>query len=119
MSTGEIKTMCKGKYKIYTCRDREDWLQKRLDGIGASEASAAIGCNPYMDNLTLWKIKTGLITREEISNNKNVVYGTEAEEPLRKLFELDYPQYDVSYSPYKILQSNRYPFMTATLVQVR
>lgn len=35
-----------------------EWLQQRLHGIGASEASAIIGKNPYMTNQQLWYYKT-------------------------------------------------------------
>lgn len=30
--------------------NHEQWLQERLNGIGASEASAIVGMNPYMTN---------------------------------------------------------------------
>lgn len=111
---GERK-MCNGKYKIYTCRDRKEWLQKRLEGIGASEASIALGYNPYMTNAELWRIKTGKDTAEDISNNKNVMYGTKAESALRKIFILDYPEYAVTYNEFRILTSVEFPIMSATL----
>jgi putative phage-type endonuclease len=38
---------------------REEWLQYRRQGIGSSEAAAAIGLNPYQSPLELWMIKTG------------------------------------------------------------
>ena len=38
---------------------REEWLLHRKKGIGASEAAAAVGLNPYMSALELWMIKTG------------------------------------------------------------
>lgn len=36
-----------------------EWLQAQLKGIGASEASAIVGQNPYMSNVDLWRIKVG------------------------------------------------------------
>lgn len=107
--------MCKGNYKIYTCRDREEWIQKRLEGIGASEAATVIGCNPYMTNTELWRIKTSKDTAEDISDNENVIYGTKAESALRKIFALDYPEYAVTYNEFRILTSIDFPFMSATL----
>jgi putative phage-type endonuclease len=38
---------------------REDWLAIRKQGIGASDAAAAVGLSPYQSQLELWMIKTG------------------------------------------------------------
>jgi len=38
---------------------REDWLLVRKNGIGGSDAAAAVGLSPYMSPLELWLIKTG------------------------------------------------------------
>ncbi len=38
---------------------REDWLAVRKQGIGASDAAAAVGLSPYQSPLELWMIKTG------------------------------------------------------------
>ena len=38
---------------------REDWLAVRKQGIGSSDAAAAIGLNPYKSQLELWLEKTG------------------------------------------------------------
>jgi putative phage-type endonuclease len=38
---------------------REDWLEVRKRGIGASDAAAAVGISPYQSPLELWMIKTG------------------------------------------------------------
>jgi putative phage-type endonuclease len=38
---------------------REEWLQIRKQGIGSSDAAAAIGLNPYKSQLELWLEKTG------------------------------------------------------------
>ncbi len=38
---------------------REDWLQIRRQGIGSSDAAAAVGLNPYKSQLELWLEKTG------------------------------------------------------------
>lgn len=39
--------------------DRQDWLQVRKQGIGSSDAAAAVGLNPYKSRLELWLEKTG------------------------------------------------------------
>ncbi len=38
---------------------RDEWLSVRKQGIGASDAAAAVGLNPYQSQLELWMIKTG------------------------------------------------------------
>jgi putative phage-type endonuclease len=38
---------------------REEWLQVRKLGIGASDAAAAVGLSPYQSQLELWMVKTG------------------------------------------------------------
>ena len=94
----------------------DDWLKARLSGIGASEASAIVGCNPYMSNVDLWKIKTGRKKAEDISSDAHVQYGHEAEGPIRELFALDYPQYQVSYGgAFDMVHHPEYPFIFATL----
>jgi putative phage-type endonuclease len=37
---------------------REEWLRIRKQGIGASDAAAAVGLSPYQSPLELWLIKT-------------------------------------------------------------
>src|SRR3954462_1292665 len=38
---------------------RDEWLNVRKQGIGSSDAAAAVGLNPYQSQLELWLIKTG------------------------------------------------------------
>lgn len=94
----------------------EEWLKARLQGIGASEASAIIGCNPYMSNVDLWRLKTGRKQAQDISSNAHVQYGHDAEGPLRELFALDYPRFEVSYGgAYDMVHHPKHPFIFATL----
>lgn len=38
---------------------RDEWLEVRKNGIGSSDAAAAVGLNPYKSQLELWMDKTG------------------------------------------------------------
>lgn len=38
---------------------RDEWLEVRKNGIGSSDAAAAVGLNPYQSQLELWMVKTG------------------------------------------------------------
>lgn len=94
---------------------REEWLKERKNRIGGSDAAAIVGMNPYMTNVDLWEIKTGLTMQQDISHEPYVEYGTRAEEPLRRLFELDYPEYQVGYAENNLFLSDEVPFAHASL----
>lgn len=94
---------------------REEWLQNRMKGIGGSEISAVIGCNPYMDNITLWKYKTGQLEPEDISDKPFVKYGNDAEHHLRELFKIDFPEYSVKYIENNSFRNDKYPWALASL----
>ncbi len=95
--------------------NRQEWLELRKKGIGASDASAVVGMNPYKTNVALWEEKTGRREPEDISEKPYVKYGIEAEAPLRKLFALDFPKYKVTYKPYDVIYHPDYSFIFATL----
>ncbi|MBE6005625.1 MAG: recombinase [Sarcina sp.] len=99
----------------YTFPDRELWLEARKGRIGGSDASAIVGRNPYMSNTDLWEIKTGRREQEDISDRPYVVYGTKAEEYLRELFRLDFPEYDVRYEEGNMFINDRFPWAHASL----
>lgn len=95
---------------------KEQWLEERLHGIGASEASAILGMNPYCSNQELWEYKVGLREQKDIGDNPYVRYGLEAEAPLRALFALDFPRYEVIYpGPYDLIRNEEHPYIFATL----
>ena len=52
---------------------------------------------------------------EEISERDYVQYGTKAEEYLRGLFSLDFPQYQVLYEENNMFLNSDYPWMHASL----
>ena len=100
--------------EMKTLKNREEWLANRFNGIGGSEISAVVGCNPYLDNITLWKIKTRQIEPVDISDKPYVVYGTKVEEHLRALFSLDHPQYMVDYVDNNSFRNDKYPWALAS-----
>lgn len=95
-------------------KNREEWLANRKK-IGGSDASSILGLNPYKSNVDLFDIKTGRAEQEDISEKPYVKYGTEAEEHLRKLFSLDYPQYKVEYFEDNMWINDNFPFCHASL----
>lgn len=102
-------------YKIFDFKDEKDWLQGRTNGLGGSDASSVVGVNPYKSNAELFEEKIGRTRPEDISDRPYVVYGKRAEEHIRELFKLEYPEYAVEHYEYRILQNLEYPFMQASL----
>lgn len=90
---------------------REQWLEERKKGIGGSDAAAILGLNPYMTNVDLWEIKTGRKEQKDISQKDCVKFGVEAEDHIRKLFALDYPEFEVSNEDFKLFTNKKYPFI--------
>lgn len=96
-------------------KDRAEWLEARKNRIGGSDAACIVGMNPYRSNVELWEIKTGQVEAEDISDKPYVKYGSEAEQHLRELFKLDFPQYKVSYVEDNMWMNDKYPFAHASL----
>ncbi len=57
----ERKIKIQPALKLIKTRDlnRDQWLNVRKNGIGSSDAAAAVGLNPYKSQLELWLEKTG------------------------------------------------------------
>ncbi len=102
-------------FKVYDYKNEKEWINGRMNGIGGSDASAVVGLNPYKSNIDLFEEKIGRKIPEDISDKPCVIYGKLAEGPIRELFKLDYPDFQVEHHEYRILQSVEYPFMQASL----
>ena len=95
--------------------NESDWHKGRSKGIGGSDVACLLGYNPHKSNIDLWKEKTGRKQPQDIGKKPCVIYGKKAEDLLRQLFILDYPQYKVTHSPYDLHIHNDYPFIRASL----
>ena len=111
---GILKGVILMSVEMIRLNSREEWLKNRTK-IGGSDASAVVGLNPYMDNVTLWEIKTGRRKQEDISDKPYVQYGTQAEMHLRGLFRLDFPQFKVDYVENNMFLNSKYPWAHASL----
>ena len=94
---------------------RADWLEERKKGIGGSDAATILGLNPYKTTIELWEEKTGRREAPDISDKTYVKYGTQAEDLLRQLFALDYPQYIVTHEENTIIKHPIHTFLFASL----
>lgn len=96
-------------------KSRDEWLKARTSCIGGSDAACIIGANPWKTSEQLWEEKLGLRTPDDLSENKLVQYGNNAEHLLRELFALDYPKFDVMYCEHNMFTNSDYPFAHASL----
>lgn len=94
---------------------REDWLNHRSNGLGASEAAAVCGMSNWMTPTELWKLKTGKAKPKDLSGNKYVSFGQHAEEHLRALFMFQHPELSLDYHAYDFLFQDDKPWLRCTL----
>lgn len=95
--------------------NREEWLKERKFGIGGSDAAAVLGVSKWKTRAELWEEKTGRRKATDISDKPCVQYGIHAEEPIRQLFALNYPEYEVKHQENTIIKHPKYPFLIASL----
>ena len=95
--------------EMLTLKSRDEWLERRRSYIGGSDAAAVVGLNPYKTNVELWQEKTGQLQPKDISGEIYVKYGHDAEAPLRELFKLDFPDYQVFYAENNMWINDKYP----------
>ena len=105
---------------IVRLEDKDSWLSWRREQgneyYGASEASVCAGLNPWQTEADLYLEKAGIKPVQDISGKDRVIYGSEAEEPIRRLFELDYrDKVRIEHNPFWVYLDDRYPFVGATL----
>lgn len=91
-----------------------EWLRARKSYIGGSDVSSIMGCNKYRNNIDLYLEKTGQ-RKKAFVTNPAIEYGKAAEQYLRELFKLDYPQYKVEFVDNNIWTNTNYPFAHASL----
>ena len=64
---------------------RDDWLEWRRNGIGASEVAGVLGLSPWQSPWSIWAEKTGLIPGAGVT--EAMEFGLMAEVMLKQYFE--------------------------------
>lgn len=95
--------------------NREEWLEERKKGIGGSDAAVVLGKSKWKNNVELWEEKTGKRETPDISDKPYVRYGVQAEDYIRQIFALNYPEYEVRHEENTIIKHPKYPFLFASL----
>ena len=97
------------------CKNEQEWLEARKGKITSTLASAILGLNPYMNSLEAWEILVGIREPKDISNKDSVKYGKEAEDPIRQLYLLNHPSYElIENDKYCLYVDDEYPFLAAS-----
>jgi putative phage-type endonuclease len=95
---------------------REEWLSVRGNGIGSSDAAAAVGISQYKSPLELWLEKTSRQPAPDLAANDAVFWGTALEEIIAKVYA------DRTGTKVRrlnaVLQHPEHPFMLANLDRI-
>lgn len=100
-------------YELVCRADDADWLKMRLTGIGASEAAALIGANPWKSTLGLYAEKVGAVEPDDLSDNEAVFWGTKLEDVIREVYGQRSGRHIDKGGV--LLRSTRYPWALCTL----
>lgn len=95
--------------------NREDWLNGRSRGIGASEAAAVVGKSKWQSAVELWRLKTGRRPEADLRENEAVQTGIRLEGPIRNFWADRHPEYRVEHHPFDMLYQRERPWLYATL----
>lgn len=97
--------------------DHEQWLEARRQGIGGSDAAAAVGLSPYQSQLELWLDKTGRQTpprkEEENIGYAPMLWGSQLEHLVARHYQAHTGHRVRRVNA--ILQHPEYPWMLANL----
>lgn len=90
---------------------REEWLEKRREGIGGSDAGAVVGMNNYKSPIAVWQEKTGRTAITDDEDNDYMRIGRDLEDYVASRFEEATGKKTMKYR--YMLQSVEHPFMFA------
>jgi len=94
--------------------EREDWLERRLEGIGSSDAAALLGLNPRKSALALWGEKVGAVDPESLEDKEYIEWGNILEEPIANRYAYVTGRRLIDHGRFAIRFSEQYPWMHCT-----
>jgi putative phage-type endonuclease len=95
--------------------DRDAWLAERMNGIGSSEAAAAIGVNPYETALELYLAKLGL--SDPVRETEAMRWGTRLEPVIAEAYSETTGYGFIAEQLF--VRSPTHDFMTSTIDRIR
>ena len=104
-----------GPYEVLcSSDDREEWLRRRMNGIGASEASAVLGVG-FISAAELWAIKTGRKESDDLSEIERVQWGHIHEPVIIEQYSKPWKANRPARRAALMLRSTEHPWAFATL----
>lgn len=97
--------------------DRAAWLEARRSGIGASDAAAVLGLNPWKTPFAVWAEKVGAAPVDEAETEAQQM-GHLLEPVVARLFEEDTGYKVVDLGAFEIQRHRMFPWLCATLDRV-
>jgi len=94
--------------------ERTDWLQGRKLGIGASEAAAVLGVDPWKSPFQLWSEKIGIVDQDDLSENEAVEFGIRLEQPVAMAYADRTGRNVAMWPPYCIARHSQIDWMCCT-----
>lgn len=94
--------------------DRTQWLKNRNTGLGGSDSSVILGCNPWKSKLELYEEKvTGTVIEKD---NLDLHWGKKLEPfIIEEYIEVTKRNVEAGLSEHENIRSVEYPWMTANL----
>lgn len=94
---------------------RQDWLEKRRNGIGGSDAAAVIGISPWKSPLALWAEKTGQVDEPNLEELEYIEWGQVLEDPIAQKYQQVTGRYLEDPGRFAIVQHPEKSFMHCTI----
>jgi putative phage-type endonuclease len=93
---------------------RSEWLERRRQGIGGSDAAAVLGLSPWKSPLALWSEKTGLV--EDISEDTEwKEWGHILEEPIARKYTRETGRELLNYGEFYVFEHPKISHMICTI----
>lgn len=103
------------EFETIECKDRDDWLARRREGIGASDAAAILGVSPWKGAADVWGEKVGLAEAPD-DETEAMKWGLRLEPAIREAYMEETGRMVIQPGgPFTIVRSTKYPFLQATL----
>jgi putative phage-type endonuclease len=93
--------------------DREQFLAARMDGIGGSDAAAALGLSSFKTTFELWLEKTGQLPAVDLDDVERIRFGKLMEAPIAD--EYEHRNNVKLRRRNQILRNPAYPWMLANI----
>lgn len=93
---------------------REEWLENRKGGIGASDVPAILGVNPYKSAFQVWAEKTGNVEPDDLSGNEAVEFGIRLESPIAEAYAARSGRKVAMWPPFQIAKHVEFDWLRCT-----